>query len=141
MTSQPPERLNIADYFLDARVREGRGRRPALVTDAGTLSFADVQELANRFGSVLAAIGVEPEHRVLIALPDGPEFVGALFGTLKLGAVVVMANPALPADDLGHLLEYTRARAVVAHRDTAAEFRRAADGSRFVKALLVVGDR
>src|SRR2546425_1094192 len=36
MTPGPTERLNIADYFLDARVREGRGRRPALLTESGT---------------------------------------------------------------------------------------------------------
>ncbi len=140
MTFQPPERLNIADYFLTARVREGRGDRVAVRGDAGTLTFSEVDALANRFANLLAAEGVDPEHRVLIALPDGPEFVGALFGALKLGAVVVMANPALPASDLAHLLEYTRARAVVAHRDGAATLREAARGSRFAKAVLVVGE-
>ncbi len=140
MTTEPTERLNIADYFLDARVREGRGARVALHTDAGTLAYAEVQALANRFGSVLASVGVEPEHRVLIALPDSPEFVGALFGTLKLGAVVVMVNPGLPTGEIGYFLEYTRARVVVAHRDTAAAFQAMARGSRFAKAVLVVGD-
>jgi len=140
MTPETPERLNVADHFLDARVREGRGGRPALHTTAGTLTFREVQALANRFGHALAAAGVEPEHRVLIALPDGPEFVAAFFGTLKLGSVVVMVNPGLPAGEIGHLLEYTRARVVVAHRDTAATFHEAAQGSRFARAVLVVGD-
>ena len=87
MTSQPKERSNIAEVFLDARVREGRGGRPALLTDSGIHTYAAVQALANRFGRVLAEEGVEPEHRVLLALPDSAEFVAALFGTLKLGAV------------------------------------------------------
>src|SRR6185503_632491 len=140
MTTEPPERWNIADAFLDARVREGRGARPAIRSDAGTLTFSQVQEAANRFGHALAGAGVEPEHRVLIALPDGPEFVAALFGTLKLGAVVVMVNPGLPAGEIGTFLEYTRARVVVAHRETAAAFRAAAQGARFAKAVLTVGD-
>lgn len=135
-----PERLNIADYFLDARVREGRGGRPALLTDTGTRSYWDVQALANRFGNVLAKAGVEFEHRVLIALPDSPEFVAALFGALKLGAVVVMVNPGIPPSDLEPLFEYTRARAIITHRDCAAAFQTAAHGSRFVKAVCVVGD-
>src|SRR5262245_51742895 len=112
MTPETPERLNIADYFLDARVREGRGERVALHTDAGTLTYADVQALARRFGNALLSAGVEPEHRVLIALPDGPEFVGALFGTLAIGAVVVMVNPGLAPAEISQLLDYTRARAV-----------------------------
>ncbi len=140
MTSETPERLNIADYFLDARVREGRGARPALHTEEGTLSYADVQALAHRFGNALLSAGVEPEQRVLIALPDGPEFVGALFGTLTLGAVVVMVNPGLSPAEIGQLLDYTRARAVVTHAHTRAAFESAACGSRFVRAVLVVGD-
>ena len=93
MSFSPPEQFNMAEYFLDARIREGRGERPALLTESGTLTYRDVHALANRFGHVLTGAGVEPEQRVLIALPDGPEFVGALFGTLKIGAAVVMVNP------------------------------------------------
>jgi len=140
MTTEPPERLNIADHFLDARLREGRGARPAIHSDAGTLTYAQVQEAANRFGHALRAAGVEPEHRVLIALPDGPEFAAALFGTLKVGAVVVMVNPGLPPGEIEYFLEYTRARVVVAYRETAAAFEAAARGSRFAKAVLVIGD-
>src|SRR5437899_8675885 len=113
MTSLALANANIADRFLDARLREGRGARIALRTDTGTLTYAEVQALANRFGHALAASGVELEQRVLIALADGPEFVAALFGALKLGAVVVMANPALREDDAAHLLAYSRAKAVV----------------------------
>lgn len=138
MTYEPPERLNIADHFLDARVREGRGDRPALRTDAGDLSYAEVQALANRFANALAAAGAEPEERVMIALPDGAAFVGAFFGTLKRGAVVVMVNAGLPAAEIARLLDYTRARIVVTHRDTAASFHEAAHGARLVRTVLVV---
>ena len=146
MTPVPTERWNIADLFLDARLREGRGARPALLTDEGTRSYADVHALSNRFGRVLAESGVLPEQRVLIAMPDSVEFVAALFGTLKLGAVAVMANPGLPHAEIEYLLEYTRARAVVTHASAAASFRalapfRAATrASTFAKDLLVAGD-
>ena len=140
MTFDPPERLNIADHFLDARVREGLASRTALRTDAGAMSYGEVQALANRFGHALIAAGAEPEQRVMIALPDGPAFVGALFGTLKAGGVVVMVNPGLAADEIARLLEYTRAKVVVAHRDTAAAFQDAARRSRFVRAVLIAGD-
>jgi benzoate-CoA ligase family protein len=139
MTYEPPERLNIADHFLDARVREGRGERPALLGDGGTLTYRDVQALANRFGHVLREAGAEPEQRVLIALPDGPEFVAALFGTLKIGAVVVMVNPGLPAEEIRGLAAYTRAGVVVAHQDSAAAFEEATRDSPSVKRLLLVG--
>ncbi|MGH9363580.1 MAG: AMP-binding protein, partial [Thermoanaerobaculia bacterium] len=110
MPFDPPERFNLADWLLDARVREGRGGRVALRLDDRVLTYEEVQALANRFGAVLARQGVLPEQRVMIALPDEPEFVAALFGTLKLGAVVVMVNPQLPAADLARLFDYCRPR-------------------------------
>src|SRR5437762_3552880 len=140
MSFQPPEQFNIADYFLDARVREGKGQRPAVLTDTGTLTYREIQALANRFGHVFTESGVEPEQRVMIALPDGPGFVGALFGTLKIGAAVVMANPQLKPDAIAYFYDYTRARVVVAHRDTVDAFRSAARGARHLKTVLVIGE-
>ncbi|HEX7118628.1 MAG TPA: benzoate-CoA ligase family protein [Longimicrobiales bacterium] len=137
---QPPESFNIADYFLDARIREGRGGNVALRTDRGTMTYAEVQALANRFGNVLRDAGVEPEQRVIVALPDGPEFVGALFGTLKIGAVVVMVNPFLRADAIAYFYDYTRAKVALVHRDTRGAFEEAAAGARHLRHLLVVGD-
>src|SRR5947199_9255950 len=76
----------------------------------------------------------------MIALPDGPGFVGALFGTLKIGAAVVMANPQLKPDAIEYFYAYTSARVVVAHLDTVAAFRRAARGARHLKTILDLGD-
>ncbi len=140
-----PERLNIADWLLDARVREGRGDRPALLTDQGTLTYREVQALANRFGHLLESAGVEPEQRVIIALPDGPEFVAALFGILKVGAVVVMVNPQLAVDAIEYFYSYTRATVALVHRHTAPPFQAARSatgegGGIHLKQLIVVGE-
>jgi benzoate-CoA ligase family protein len=126
---------------LDARVREGRGDRPALLTDQGTLTYRDVQALANRFGHLLASAGVEPEQRVIIALPDGPEFVAALFGTLKVGAVVVMVNPQLAVDAIEYFYAYTRATVALVHRHTAPAFQAARSAAGVhLKQIVVVGE-
>jgi benzoate-CoA ligase family protein len=133
--------LNIADWLLDARLREGKGDRPALLTDQSTYTYRDVQALANRFGHVLKSAGIEPEQRVIIALPDGPEFVAALFGTLKVGAVVVMVNPQLALDAIEYFCSYTRAVVAIVHRHAATVFQ-AARGAAGVhlKEIIVVGE-
>ena len=136
---EPPESFNIADYFLDARVRDGRGDRPALVCGERRLSYRDVQALANRFANVFASLGLEAEQRVLIALPDSPEYVGALFGAFKAGAAAVMANPALKPDEIAYFLEYTRARVAVVDAERLDSWAKAAQGTRWLKRLLVVG--
>lgn len=139
MTFVPPERFNIADHLLDARIREGRGGRVALVTDQRTWSYQDVQDLANRYGNLLREAGVTPEQRVIIALPDGPEFVAALFGILKIGAVVVMVNPDLKPDAVSYFYQYTRARVAFVHRDSRAAFEAARAEAPLLADLLVVG--
>ena len=134
--------LNIADWLLDARVREGKGDRPAVLTDHATYTYREVQALANRFGHLLESAGVQPEQRVIIALPDGPEFVAALFGTLKVGAVVVMVNPQLALDAIEYFCGYTRAVVAVVHRHAATIFQaaRGAAGAH-LKEIIVVGER
>src|SRR5688572_29018887 len=83
-----PERFNLAHYLLDARIEEGRGGRPAIhdAATGRTWSYADVQAESNRLAWVLSDLGIGMEDRVLVALPDGPEFAAAFFATLKLGA-------------------------------------------------------
>ena len=134
------QQLNIADFFLDARVREGRGDRTALITDAGRWSYREVQAHANRYANLLRAAGVAAEQRVIIALPDGPDYVAALFGTLKIGAVVVMVNPELKPEAIEYFFGYSRAAVALVATERADAFRAAAGRSAHAPALIVVGD-
>ncbi len=124
---ETPETLNLADYYLDQRVAEGRGDRIALRLEDRELTYREVQVLSNRFGFALRRLGVRQEERVMIALPDSAEFVGALFGILKIGAVVVMVNPHLKPEEIAALHDYTRARCIVVHESVVANFRQAID--------------
>jgi benzoate-CoA ligase family protein len=136
MVFDPPERFNIADYFLRARLAEGMGARPALLTDQGTSTYAEVDQLASRFAHLLREAQVSPEQRVIIALPDGPAFVGALFGILKIGAVVVMVNPQLSPEQISYFYDYTRATAVLVSGGEAEAFVAGAAGARYLKSVI-----
>jgi len=134
-----PEQLNIADHFLGQRLRDGQGDRIALRLAERNLTYRQVHQLAQRFARALQRLGVRPEERVMLALPDGAEMVGALFGTLQLGAVAVMVNPALGEAEVAALLAYTRCRALVVDSAVAATFRAARQGSTWPAAVLTVG--
>lgn len=101
--------LNMADYFLFDRIREGQGGREAIRSDSGSLTYHQVASLASSLGRRLQELGVEPGHRVIIALPDGAEYVASLFGALGIGAVAVMINPELRPDHLAAILNAARA--------------------------------
>ncbi|MGQ0734995.1 MAG: benzoate-CoA ligase family protein [Acidobacteriota bacterium] len=111
-----PDELNLATYFLDQRLLDGLGHRPAIRTEDRNWSYKEIAGLSCRCARVLANAGVWPEERVVIALPDGAPFVGALFGILRHGSVAVMVNPDLPAEMIAYFLDYTRARAAFVDR-------------------------
>ncbi len=108
-----PEIFNIADYFLDRRVAEGRGEHTAVIDDHGRYSYAQVQALSEQVAAALWQAGVRPEDRCLLGLWDSIEFVACFFGVLKVGGVVCMCNPELPGEDYRHYLNYTRCRALL----------------------------
>ncbi len=137
---EPPERFNLADFLLGDRIREGRGDRTALRLDDRELTYREVEVLANRFGNLLRERGVRPEERVMIALPDGPEFAGALFGILKIGAVVVMVNPQLQHQEITALYDYTGARLAIVHTSVEDAFIEAGAGGRPAGGLITAGE-
>lgn len=133
------ERLNIAELFLTDRVRDGDGDRVALRLDDGQLSYAEVDALADRYASALRHLEVRAEERVFLALDDGPDFVGALFGTLKLGAVPVMVNPRQPTDAFAGIIAYAGARLAIVDANVVPQAEDAAGLADVVLPLLVVG--
>lgn len=139
MAASLPESLNMTDWFLLARLREGLGDNTAIHYRDTRLTYADVARLAARFGNVLRDLGVEPEQRVIVGLPDIPEYAGALFGALGIGAAVVMVNCHLKPEEIAYFYGYTRAKVAVVHADHLAAFAEAARGARHLKCILVVG--
>jgi benzoate-CoA ligase family protein len=134
-----PAEFNVATWFVDRNVSEGRGAAPAFRYEGLTLSHSDVQELANRTGNALRALGVAPEDRVLLLCLDAPEFVGAFWGAIKIGAVAVPVNTLLRADDWLYCLEDSRAKAVVVSAPLLAAAAPALSRARSVRHVLVAG--
>jgi benzoate-CoA ligase family protein len=134
-----PEALNMTEWFLDARLAEGRGERTAIVCGDRAWSYAELARHSRRFGAALRALGVEPEQRVIVGLPDVPEFAAAFFGALRIGAAAVMVSCQLRPDEIAYFLDYTRAKVAVVAADAMEAFAIAARQARHLRALLVVG--
>ncbi|MDT7809611.1 MAG: hypothetical protein QOJ70_3424 [Acidobacteriota bacterium] len=134
-----PERFRMSDYFLYHNLEEGREGKVCLYYDDETYTYAEAARMSNRAGGALRELGLRVEDRVLIALPDCPEFVWTWFGTNRAGGVITMVNPLLPAEDYRYYLEYTRARVAVIHESLLDNFEQAADRSKHLRSVLVVG--
>ena len=134
-----PERFNMASYFLDRNLEQGRGDKICLYYRDESYTYREVQAQANRAGNALRALGVSLEDRVLLILPDRPEFAFAWFGAAKIGAVIAMVNPALPAEDYLHYFEYTRAKVAVVDASALDTLEPLLDSFRHLRQLVVVG--
>lgn len=118
-----PETLNADRFFLRDRLEEGRGDRVALRLDHGALTYAEVDRLASRYARRLLDLGVSKGDRVLVIMPDEPDFVASLFGILRIGAVVVMLNPGLTPQAIRSVVQRSKATAAVVHQDYLASYR------------------
>ncbi len=133
-----PEHFNIAGHFLD----EPAWRHPERVAIAGEpreVTYSELAALSNRVGNALLAQGVTRGDRVLILLPDSPEFIAAFFGAAKIGAIAVPVNPFARATDYIHYLENSEPRAVIVHFEAFAEFL-PASSERTPMPIVLVGD-
>jgi benzoate-CoA ligase len=133
-----PERFNMADYFLYHNLEEGRENKTCLYFKDQTYTYGDAVRMSNATGNALRMLGVHIEDRVLIVLPDCPEFVGSWFGAARIGAVITMVNPLLPADDYRYYLDYTRARAAIVHEAFLRPFSEAAADATYLRSVMVV---
>ena len=136
-----PHAFNMAAYFLDDRLKEGRGDKVAVRSKDRSMTYRDVVRDSNKVGNVLRDLGAGVEDRVLMCLPDIPEYAPVLFAINKIGAVITMQNPAptFPADDYLYYLNYTRAKVAVIHESTLDRFNSVRAQAKHLKSLLVVG--
>jgi benzoate-CoA ligase len=134
-----PSQFNVASWFVDRPVAEGRGAAPAFHCEDRLLSYADVQELANRTGHALRDLGVEMEQRVLMLCLDTPEFLGTFWGAIKIGAIPVPVNTLLRAADYRYVLDDSRARVAVVSAPLLAEAAAALEGAPYLRHVLVAG--
>jgi benzoate-CoA ligase family protein len=108
-----PETFNVAVYFVDRNVLEGRGENIAIESGDERVSYQQLLERTNRTGNVLRQLGVRQEDRVVLLLLDTPEFLSSFFGVIKIGAVAVPVNTYLKPHEYQYLLNDTRARVLL----------------------------
>ncbi|HEV2147673.1 MAG TPA: amino acid adenylation domain-containing protein, partial [Longimicrobiaceae bacterium] len=86
---------------------------PAVVSDAETLTYAELEGRANRLAHHLRALGAGPEARVGLLLERGAATVVAVLAILKAGAAYVALDPAHPDERLRFVLADAGAQAVI----------------------------
>jgi len=136
-----PEKFNVADHFLDRHVREGRGGKTAIICGDRTFTYSEIAEQAGRVANGLRQLGVQEEQRVLLLLPDCPEFAAAYFGVMKIGAVAIPTSTALRSEDYAYFLAESRAKVLVVHDSLYAQVAPALAHQTHLWHVIVCGER
>ena len=87
--------------------------KTALVSGDLRLSYADLVAGSRRLACGFLDAGVRARDRVVLQLPNGPEFVFAYFALARIGAIPVMALRAHRHSEVRHFLTASGATAYV----------------------------
>jgi benzoate-CoA ligase len=134
-----PPMFNLTTALVDDRLASGDEARVAIETPSRTWTYGEVYELVNRAGNALLALGVMREQRVLICLPDSVEFIAALLGAIRIGAVGVPCSTFLGSADYAYFLRETRAAVLVTTRELLGRMTTAAAEARDLRSIVIVG--
>ncbi|MFF2133879.1 amino acid adenylation domain-containing protein, partial [Streptomyces olivochromogenes] len=108
------------------RVARRAGESPGAVAvssgDGESLSYAELEEQANRLARHLVSLGAGPGRLVALSVERGVQMVVGLLGILKSGAGYVPLDPAYPADRLAYMLADSGADLLVTHRGLQKQF-------------------
>ncbi|OEJ30511.1 (2,3-dihydroxybenzoyl)adenylate synthase [Streptomyces subrutilus] len=85
------------------------GPRTALVHGGTRLTYAALNRRADRMAAGFRLRGLRPGQRVVVQLPNVPEFVTTVFALMRAGAVPVLCPVAYRAPEVSHLVRLTQA--------------------------------
>jgi benzoate-CoA ligase family protein len=134
-----PDTFNLGSYLTDRHIAEGRGARTAIYYQDERITYADLVAMTNRTGNMLRGLGIEIENRVLMILPDCPEFFYCFLGAMKIGAVPVAVNTLALPKDFAYFLNDSRAKVLIVQESLVSKIEPVKAELKFLKKIVVVG--
>jgi long-chain acyl-CoA synthetase len=95
--------------------------RPAVSEGAREMTYAQLNEKANRVATALLGLGIKSGEHVGLCAPNSGDWLAFYFGTMKLGSVAVTYSPLLKKDEMNLLIGHSRPRVLLAGEDRLPE--------------------
>jgi benzoate-CoA ligase family protein len=140
MPTAPTTTFNATEYLVDRQLETGHGDRIAVISPSRVLTYAELALEVRRVAGGLRELGVRPEERVLMCMPDEIELFTAILATMYLGAVAVPASTMLTGGELGKLVVDSRARVVLGAAQFGETVRTAVEDAPDVHEVLFTED-
>lgn len=142
------ERGYWTDETFPAVLARQAAERPDAVAVAGQgrrWTYAELAARADRAAAGFLALGLRPGDRVIVQLPNIPEFLAVVFGLFRAGLIPIFTLPAHRQTEIVHFARKSEAVAyVIADRHEGFDYRPLADAVRAevsaVRHVIVVGE-
>ncbi|NEZ45307.1 (2,3-dihydroxybenzoyl)adenylate synthase [Paenibacillus alvei] len=100
------------------------GDRIAIVSGDRRVSYAELDEQADRLAAGFYRLGIRAQDRVIVQLPNIPQFFEVIFALFRIGALPVFSLPVHRKNEIGYLCEFTEAAAyVIPDKDAGFDYR------------------
>ncbi|MBG9733838.1 (2,3-dihydroxybenzoyl)adenylate synthase [Paenibacillus alvei] len=100
------------------------GDRIAIVSGDRRVSYAELDEQADRLAAGFYRLGIRAQDRVIVQLPNIPQFFEVIFALFRIGALPVFSLPVHRKNEIGYLCEFTQAAAyVIPDKDAGFDYR------------------
>ena len=87
--------------------------RAAVVYLGESFSYREMKDLINRFATALFDLGVRSNDKVMLYIPNCPQFLIAYFGAQQIGAVPVPVSPIYTPHEIKYLMNDSGAETVL----------------------------
>ncbi len=115
------------------------GGKTAVVMGERRLSYAQLDEAANKVANALLGMGVRKGDRVAMLLPNSPEFAAVYFGVVKIGGIAVPLDTKYKLAELTSLFNDSQPRVVVAESPLLGPIVPALPGFKSIAGVIEVG--
>ena len=136
-----PDELNLADFLLDRHVREGRGGNAAIKFMDQTVTYAQLQEMVNKFGNALKTANVEAQDRVGIRLVNSIQALVAIFAVEKIGAIPVPTSPLWSGEEVAFVANNAEMKFFIVNAPLMPPVEQAKPNFKFGTKVITIGGK
>lgn len=130
---------NAAVELVDQNLVKGFAERASIYYREQVISYGDLLKQVNKVGNGLKNLGIEIENRVMLLLPDCPEFFYTFLGAIKIGAVAIPINTLSRTNDYLYVLNDSRAKVLVIAEELVPLVEPILEQAKYLKHIVVLG--
>lgn len=100
-------------YELFLKTSKDFAHKVALVYLGQTYTFSDLKDLSERFAAALMRKGVKEDDRIVLYLPNCPQWIISWLAIMRLNAISVPISPVYTPSDLKYMINDSDAETII----------------------------